>query len=108
MAELNITIRQPEEFTVNGEKYAIKPLPAGVGFKLTYLLEDVAKFEKKDTVSAAQLADKELKLCDTLAEVFANNAVDPEKTRAIFAALKENDGMTWMHLLMNLTKKLLA
>lgn len=105
MADLNVTFRKPVEFTVNGEKYAVKPLPAGVGFKLSYLMEQTAKREKE---GGAQLSEQEMKAYDALADAFADNATKPDETRAILEALKENDGMTWVHVLNYLVKKLMV
>lgn len=107
MADLNVTFKKPVEFTVNGEKYAIKPLPAGVGFKLSYLMEQVVKGQEKGGDAEALSADA-IKAYDTVAEAFAGNAVKPEATRDILQALKENDGMTWARLLAALAKKLMA
>lgn len=107
MADLNVTFRKPVDFTVNGEKYAIKPLPAGVGFKLSYLMERMMKEQQKDT-AAGTLSDDAIKAYEAVADAFADNAVDPEGTRAILKALEENDGMTWARLLAALAKKLMA
>lgn len=107
MADLNVTFKKPVEFTVNGEKYAIKPLPAGVGFKLSYLMEQVVKEQEKGGDAGTLSADA-IKAYEAVAAAFADNAVDPEGTRAILEALKENDGMTWARLLAALAKKLMA
>ena len=107
MADLNVTFRKPVEFTVNGEKYAIKPLPAGVGFKLSYLMERMMKEQQKDS-AAGRLSDDAIKAYESVADAFADNAVKPDETRAIFKALEENDGMTWARLLAALAKKLMA
>lgn len=107
MADLNVTFKKPVEFTVNGEKYAIKPLPAGVGFKLSYLMEQVVKQQEKGGDAVALSADA-MKAYDAVAAAFADNAVEPVETRAILEALKDNDGMTWARLLMGLAKKLMA
>lgn len=107
MADLNVTFKKPVEFTVNGEMYAIKPLPAAVGFKLSYLMEQVVKEQEKGGDAGALSADA-MKAYDAVAEAFAANAVQPDETRAILEALKGNDGMTWARLLMALAKKLMA
>ena len=102
MADLNVTFRKPVEFTVNGEKYEIKPLPAGVGFKLTYIMEKIWKEQEKGTAAAGKMSEGMVNAYDELAEAFAANAVKPDETRAILAALKENDGVKWVWLLTNL------
>lgn len=107
MADLNVTFKKPVEFTVNGEKYAIKPLSADVGFKLSYLMEQVVKEQEKGG-DAGMLSDEAIKAYEAVAEAFAANAVRPDETRAILTALRENDGMTWARLLMALAKKLMA
>lgn len=107
MADLNVTFKKPVEFTVNGEKYAVKPLSADVGFRLSYLATEMAKREDKGG-ELGQLTKQEIKAYDEIAGVFANNAVKPDETRAILEALKDNDGITWMHVLQYLVKKLLA
>ena len=107
MADLNVTFKKPVEFTVNGEKYAIKPLSAGDGFKLSYLMEQVVKEQEKGGDAETLSADA-IKAYDAVADAFAANAVRPDETRAILEALKDNDGMTWARLLMALAKKLMA
>lgn len=106
MADLNVTFRKPVEFTVNGEKYAVKPLPAAVGFKLSYLMERMMK--EQDGGTAATLSEDAIKAYENVADAFAANAVKPDETRAILKALEENDGMTWARLLAALAKKLMA
>lgn len=102
MADLNVTFRKPVPFTINGEKYAIKPLSASAGFKLTYLMEKIYKEQEKGTTAAGKMSEEMVKAYDEMAEEFAADAVKPDETRAILEALKENDGVKWAWLLSNL------
>ena len=108
MADLNVTFRKPVPFTINGEQFAVKPLPAGVGFRLTYLMEKIVKEREKGSSAAGKMSDDMVQAYDELADAFAANAVRPDETRAILEALKENDGVKWAWLLSQLYIDLMA
>lgn len=96
MADINITFKKPVTFTVNGKEYAIKPLPAGDAFRVEYLVEHMSQKWGKDNLSTEKVSQDMLNAYDTIAKTLAKNAADPEGTRAIFEALKENDGLSWI------------
>ena len=108
VADLNVTFRKPVPFTINGEQFAVKPLPAGVGFRLTYLMEKIVKEREKGSSAAGKMSDDMVQAYDELADAFAANAVRPDETRAILEALKENDGVKWAWLLSQLYIDLMA